>query len=239
MMKTLIVIYLLLVHLILAVALLKTDLIPRLVNRISGATIENTHLYDVLLPYHRRMDDSVADGSILFLGDSIVHALATSAIADKTVNYGIGADTIGGLRERLPVYESLDRARAIVISIGVNDLWYREHDEIVNRYNNLLASLPRDIPVVANALFPIEEGLGYGTDTNARIFKVNQSLKQAASRYANVSFIDNTDSFINDEGQLRSEYHIGDGLHLNANGYQVWIDLLKNELSQVTTLQID
>jgi lysophospholipase L1-like esterase len=238
-MKSMVLVYLLLVHVVLAVALLKTDLVPRLINRVSGATIENTHLYDALLPYHRRMDGNVAEGSIIFLGDSIVQSLVTSAIADKTVNYGIGADTIGGLRKRLPFYRSLNNARAIVISIGVNDLWYRQHDEIILRYEQLLADLPDNVPVVANALFPIQEGLEYGDDTNARISHVNQSISEVASRFDNVLFINNTDSFVDTNGQLQSDYHIGDGLHLNTKAYEVWIERLRMAISQVTELQVD
>jgi len=83
----------------------------------------------------------------------------------------------------------LNNARAIVISIGVNDLWYRQHDEIILRYEQLLADLPDNVPVVANALFPIQEGLEYGDDTNARISHVNQSISEVASRFDNVLFV--------------------------------------------------
>jgi len=232
-------IYLVCMHLLLALLIYEANLVPRLVSKISGEVVENTHLYDVLLPYHRRADGSVPDGAIVFLGDSIVQALVTSAIADKTVNYGIGADTIGGLNARLPIYQSLEKARAIVLSIGINDLWYRGHDQIVPLYDQLLANLPSNVPVIASALFPMEEGLGYAIGTNARIVRVNQSIAKVAERYPDVTFVNSRALFVDSSDQLQSDYHVGDGLHLNSAGYEVWIKVLRERLSAVTDLELN
>lgn len=232
-------IYLLLVHLLLAMLIFRSGLVPRLLARVTGNVVENTHLYDVLLPYHRRQDGSVPDGAIIFLGDSIVHTLVTSAIADKTINYGIGADTVGGLHARIPIYKSLENARAIVLSIGVNDLWYRGHDEIAPLYEKLLSDLPAHIPVVVNALFPVDEGLGFAAGTNRKIQQVNESLERLVVSYPNVLFLSNRDLFIDGNGQLKSDYHIGDGLHLNTKGYDTWTTILKDRLSRVTQLQVE
>lgn len=232
-------VYLVIVHLLLAMLIHRSGLVPRLMARATGSVVENTHLYDVLLPYHQRQDGSVPDGAIIFLGDSIVHALATSAIADKTINYGIGADTVGGLHARIPIYKSLQSARAIVLSIGVNDLWYRDHEEIAPGYEKLLADLPPEVPVVVNALFPVDEDLDFAVGTNSKIRQVNDSLARLVISYPNVVFLDNHQQFIDGDGQLRSDYHIGDGLHLNTSGYQVWINRLRDTLADVTDLEID
>lgn len=231
--------YLVLVHLVLVMLVYETNLLPRLFARVSGDDIEKNHLYEALLPYHQRMDGSVPDGAIIFLGDSFVQALATSAVADRSVNYGIGADTIGGLLGRLSIYDSLSTARAIVILIGVNDLWYREHDEIVPLYDQLLAALPKNVPVIANALFPVADVAGMVSGTNARIVRLNKAMKKVAGRYPNIEYADNVQYFVDNKGQLKADLHIGDGLHLNANGYDTWIEILKNKLSRVTPLQVE
>jgi len=98
-----------------------SGLVSRIKSLLTNKVAEQSYLYDALLPYHKRMDGSVPNKSVVFIGDSMVQALVTSAIANHTVNYGIGGDTIGGLTNRIPLYESMDSARAIVISVGVND----------------------------------------------------------------------------------------------------------------------
>ena len=90
-----------------------------------------------------------------------------------------------------------------------------------------------------NALFPVDEDLDFAVGTNSKIRQVNESLARLVGRYPNVVFIDNRRQFIDSEGQLRSDYHIGDGLHLNTSGYEVWINRLRSTLADVTDLQID
>lgn len=230
--------YIALLHLLLALLVYRTGLVPRVLAKIDGTPVENTALYDALLPYHRRMDGSVPDAAIVFIGDSMVQALATSAIADQTVNYGIGADTIAGLRERLPIYRSMATARALVLSIGVNDLWWRDNREIESLYADLLARLPADVPVLANALFPVAEQYDFPPATNARIKALNEAFGQIASEHRNVTFIDYSARFADGDGELAQRYHIGDGLHLNTQGYRLWSDILREHLRQLTTLEI-
>jgi lysophospholipase L1-like esterase len=231
-------IYMLLVHLALALFIYKSGVLHRLASLVTDNPSENTALYDVLVPYHERMDGSVPNGAIVFLGDSLVHTLVTSAVADRTVNYGIGADTVAGLRARLPVYESLREARAIVLSIGVNDLWYREPQEIIPRYDALLSELPSHVPVVANAVFPVMEGFGVAAGTNAKVLQLNKAFAELVNTYPNIHFVDNHARFTNESGELRAEYHIGDGLHLSSEGYAVWIDVLQQSLSALTNLRV-
>lgn len=231
-------IYMLLVHLALALFIYKSGALHKLATLVTDNASENTALYDVLVPYHERMDGSVPGGAIVFLGDSIVQALVTSAVADRTVNYGIGADTVGGLRARLPVYESLNEARAIVLSIGVNDLWYREPHEIIPRYDALLSELPSHVPVVANAVFPVMEGFGVTAGTSAKVLQLNKAFATLTDAYPNIHFIDHHARFTNDSGELNAEYHIGDGLHLNSAGYAVWIDVLQQALAGLTSLRV-
>ena len=231
--------YIVLLHLLIAVLVQRMGLIPRLIAKFSGTIVENTSLYNALLPYHRRMDGSVPDGAIVFIGDSMVHALVTSAIADKTANYGIGGDTVAGLIDRLSIYESLAGARAIVVSIGVNDLWWRSNDEIELLYRQLFSQLPQQVPVLANAIFPVEEKFDFPDGTNDRINALNSAVAAVANEHDNVTFLDYSAEFTSDSAQLDPSLHIGDGLHLNTRGYQLWIDILRDNLRTVTSLQVE
>lgn len=232
--------YLLLLHLLLALLIVRSGLVPQLLARLHGTVAENTHLYDAMMPYHRRMDGSVPDGALVFIGDSIVQALATSAVADKSVNYGIGADTVKGLLARISTYRSIDKARGVVVSIGVNDLWFRPNEEIVSLYRELVNDLPANVPLLINAVFPVVEKNGFPKGTNDRIRALNVSLAEIAAEHVNITFVSNQKQFSDTAGELNRAYHIGDGLHLNTAGYQLWIDILRRQLAQdAVQLQLD
>ena len=85
----------------------------------------------------------------------------------------------------------------------------------------------------------MEEGPEYAAGVNDRIIRVNQSLATVADRYSNVTFINSRELFVDSRDQLRKDYHIGDGLHLNTRGYEVWIKVLRDSLSAVTQLQLN
>ncbi|WP_159931143.1 GDSL-type esterase/lipase family protein [Oceanicoccus sp. KOV_DT_Chl] len=187
--------------------------------------------YNRITKYHKRMDGSIPAGATLFIGDSVTQGLATSAIADVSVNFGIGSDTTLGVIKRLPFYKSIDRAKAVVIAIGVNDLKYRDNNSIVQNYQKILNYLPVDMPVVVSAILPVDERVESMPLTNERIIKLNAAIKALARNYKNVVFVDARDLLQGDAGSLKKAFHTGDGVHLSAAGYQVWISLLRNALS--------
>lgn len=118
--------YLLTVHALLIIVLLKSDFIDLVQNKLetcnhSVQSSELTPHYHRMLEYHKRMDGNVLTGSVIFFGDSITQGLCVSAVASHSVNYGIGSDTTFGVLERLKYYRSINRADVVVISIGVND----------------------------------------------------------------------------------------------------------------------
>ena len=115
--------YLLLLHLFIVIVLAKSDFLPKL-SYYAGinSTPEITKHYTRMMMYHERMDSSIPTGSVIFIGDSITQGLATSAISQLSVNYGIGSDTTLGVIERLDTYHSINTAKAVVIAIGINDI---------------------------------------------------------------------------------------------------------------------
>ena len=59
------------------------------------------------------MDGLIPEGATIFIGDSITQGLATSAVSNQSVNYGIGSDTTLGVLKRLPYYNSMNSAKAV------------------------------------------------------------------------------------------------------------------------------
>lgn len=175
---------------------------------------------------------------LVLIGDSITQRLEAQRLDPNAVNYGINGDTTLGVRQRLFLYSPvLKQARAVVLAIGINDLRFRSNQELLANYWAILATLP-PVPVLVSGLLPVEEGAmgrvyclrGY----NQRIQAVNQALKQELAGQAGRRFVDHSASLDRDgDGQLDRQFHCGDGLHLNARGYDRWTQNLRQHLDEL------
>ena len=181
---------------------------------------------------YERMDGSVEKGSTIFLGDSITQALNVAAITDKSINYGISGDTTYGLLNRMDKYNSLNTANKIVIAIGINDLRYRNKEEIIKNFNLILDKLPQNTPILINSILPVS---GTFIDKNKdysvkKIEEINSELLGLCGKKPSCNYMDNFKLFVDKNGFLKKEYDIGDGIHLNTKGNQVLIHVLRENI---------
>ena len=226
--------YLIGVHILLAIVLLKNDFINKVQSELgiwqAGSPHEITQHFHRMLRYHRRMDGNVPDGAVIFIGDSLTQGLCVSAIKSPSVNYGIGSDTTVGVLQRLPNYKSIERASAVVLAIGINDMKRRSNDEILENYRAIIEHLPKTTPVIFSAVLPLDEETrdewqGRNQD---RIKTLNSDLKHLVLARDNVFFVDAGPLLLDEAGNLADIYHDGDGVHLNSQGNAIWIDALRN-----------
>ncbi len=182
---------------------------------------------------HAWMDGHIPDGSVFFIGDSITQALCVSSVAPNAVNLGIGGDTTWGLLNRIPSHPSLQRASLIVIAMGVNDLARRDNDEIIRNFRSILALLPARIPIIISSVLPVDERFHphWKHQNNERIRSLNRQLEQLAIEHPHVTFCDSHSDMLDQRGQLRADFHVGDGIHLSTQGYSTWIQHLKQAIN--------
>ena len=185
---------------------------------------------------------SLPRNAVVFIGDSIVAGLDATKVSSRPgVNFGIGNDTMAGVLWRLSQYENLNRARAIVLSVGINDVGWRSDEEIVKNYAKILEVLPRGVPIVAAAILPVNEKLiaqahlslisGYRV-SNDRIRKINAGIRVEGAKNRNVQFVDARERLVDAEGNLCVKYTVGDGVHLSRDGYSIWQEALGQALKQ-------
>ena len=163
---------------------------------------EITSHYLRMLGYHRSIDDDVPAGSTLFIGDSHIQGLCVNAVITPSINYGIGGDTTIGILGRLQFYESIAQGQSVVLSVGVNDLFYRSIDEIVKNYEQILKKLPSNIPVIVSAIHPINEN-SYNNKkiTNSMILSLNEKLKRLCdTNQSNWYFLNIYDQLVDKKG---------------------------------------
>ena len=195
---------------------------------------EITEHFQRMLIYHSRMDGNVPPGATIFIGDSLTQGLCVSAVTCPAVNYGIGSDTTVGVLQRLSTYQSIERAAVVVLAIGVNDFRRRGNEEIIGNFRQIVASMPGSAPIVISGVLPQDEAaqLEWSGRNSMRIKPLNQNLAQLAASDPRLLFFDAGPLLIDAEGNLRDEFHVSDGVHLNAQGNKIWIQALQRAVTQ-------
>jgi len=219
------------VHVLLLLALWRPDTVIAVKSQLRPAPrAEMGDHYARKIALHARQDATVPALSAVFIGDSHVEGLHADAVASPAVNYGIGGDTTAGILARLGIYtNSLPHASAVFICVGVNDMLHRDNQQIAANSWRILTNLPPGRPVVWAAVPPLCEW-NYphrAVINNARIADLNSRLAQLFAPVRNVAFVHAPPNLLDEEGNLSAQYDAGDGIHLNADGYRLWITALQ------------
>ncbi|HDP35802.1 MAG TPA: hypothetical protein ENN29_11915, partial [Candidatus Hydrogenedentes bacterium] len=181
---------------------------------------ELTEHFRRMTTYHGRMDGNVPEGAVLFIGDSITQGLCVAAVSARGVNYGIGSDTTAGVLERLPLYRSMERAAAVVLAIGVNDLRRRDDEAILENFAAIISYCAKRAPLVVSAVLPLDEQVKtVDENRNERIAALNEKIAALCERNERCIFVDASPLLRDASNNLSPEYHVGDGVHPNTAGY--------------------
>jgi len=224
------------VHAALVFVIVKSDFTLRVKNFFASPAKELGHSrhYQVMRKVHQSIDGNVPPNTVLFVGDSLIQGLLCSRVADNAVNLGIGTDTTVGVMERLEVYDSVKEAELIVFGVGLNDLFLadRSPDQILENYRRMRSLVPEDTAVVFSAILPVADPIE-GRWLNSEIKQVNQLLEQYCAETDEVWFCAPGDLMVDETGNLDDGLHLGDGVHLNARGNEIWITALKTTIEKI------
>lgn len=178
------------------------------------------------------MSDSTV---IVMLGDShIANFKWDSAFADvKLVNHGIGGDFSANLLNRIDNSLAL-HPKKIFIEIGANDLFLGVRPEQIIKNLDQLIGLIRaheaSPEVFIHSIIPNDlPSPKSSSGCFVWIRSTNKLLQEYCSRES-ISYIDVFTPLSRERG-LDPRYDSGDQLHLNALGYAVWVDQLREYLN--------
>lgn len=169
---------------------------------------------------------------IVFLGNSITANVEWRELLGmpQIRNRGISGDITYGVLERLQAVIDGHPAKVFIL-IGINDISRNIPDEqILQNYRRIISRIQAGSPatkIYFNTLLPVNNEFTqfknhYNKD--AHIAAVNAGLSSIAAEYR-ITLIDLHPHFMDAAGKLDKKFTI-DGLHLNAEGYQVWKKLL-------------
>jgi lysophospholipase L1-like esterase len=173
-------------------------------------------------------------GKILFLGNSITEmGDFKKLLGDSTViNRGIGGDITFGIMQRLDEVVRFKPSKLFLL-IGVNDLSRHIPEDVILENMFLIVSrIHKESPntkVFVQSLFPVNrsfKNFPKGYDVMESISVINTQLSKISTRFK-YTYVDLYKEFTDKEGNLNAGYSF-DGLHLNAEGYKLWIKILKD-----------
>jgi lysophospholipase L1-like esterase len=185
--------------------------------------------------YYANRSKTLGDGdALVFIGDSILNGLSVETVF-RGVNYGISGEKVENAKEQILNYKNLGK-KSIVIALGINDI-PRKTEEIIADYELLLDRLPKSSFIIVSSVLPIDEPVynaSWGIKkSNDLVSELNNALARIAQSRMNTVFIDTSTYLRDPTGNLIAGFHSGDGIHLNAKGYMMWVKGLKEEFNKI------
>lgn len=170
---------------------------------------------------------------IVFFGNSITQAgeWSTYFPTANVANRGISGDNTEGMLARLSEIEKTQPSKFFIMA-GINDISLsRPNRVIVKNYRQIIRSLRNASPhtqIFMQSVLPINNDFGRYkrlTGKERQIVELNTQLRILAQSEG-VTFINLYPFFINSEGKLKKEF-TGDGLHLSAEAYALWVQIIQ------------
>ncbi|MEJ0030527.1 MAG: GDSL-type esterase/lipase family protein [Bacteroidota bacterium] len=179
--------------------------------------------------------EPVEKGTIILVGNSIIeYGNWKRLLGDSSVvNRGVAADNTFGVLTRLDDIISPQPSK-VVIEIGINDVSQNiplniTIDNITVIVTRLRTGLP-NTPIYVVSLLPTNEDVkneypdAYNKNRMSDV--VNEQLKLRSKDSAFV-YLDLNSKLKDPEGKLDRKFASNDGLHLNEEGYKVFVGLLR------------
>ena len=179
------------------------------------------------------------DIDLLLQGDSITDGWNNTGKAVwqkefpswKMANFGIGGDTCQNILYRFTNGE-LDgyKAKAIMLMIGTNNTRSYTGEEIGEAVTKIVGIMKDKQPQAKILLLAIFPRGADANDVNRKKVDVANKILAKLDDGKNVKFLSINDKFLDASGKLIG--FGGDNLHPNAQGYQIWADAVKGQLTE-------
>ena len=162
-------------------------------------------------------------GTLVLVGDSLTQGgdWAAWLPGEDVVNLGVAGDTTDDVVARLT--DVVEAGPAVVaLLIGTNDLaWRRSVEHVVRNVETILVTLRKELP---EARILVQSVMPRGHEFADQIRDINRHLWQFAPT-VHAAWLDLWPAMALEDGELNPAY-TDDRLHLNAEGYRVWVSEL-------------
>ena len=172
---------------------------------------------------------------IVFMGDSMVQTYEWAEhfrdlAGVEIVNRGISGDNVAGVAARaVSDLEKFSNIEKLILMVGVNDIGMKREFsalEFLARYETLLSNVSSRVTadrIYVHSLLPV---INRPNASNGDIVVANQHLERLCEKLG-INFVDLHSRFMTAEGKVNSLFLHSDGLHLSAEGYGKWLDVIE------------
>ena len=177
-----------------------------------------------------------SENDIIFLGNSITDGGEWCELFENPncKNRGISGDIVAGVLNRLETITKGQPAM-IFLMIGTNDMNHGiNNDSIALGVREVVQRIKRESPhthIIVQSILPTNDCYGLFTGHTKRwqdVAVINNMIKTMTEE-ENVTYLDLYNHFATEEGKMDPKYS-NDGLHLNALGYQLWKEIVDDEI---------
>lgn len=178
------------------------------------------------------------DDAIIFAGSSSIRLwknLAEDMSPYSVIQRGYGGSRLSDFAVYADRILSPHKCSALVLFIA-NDITGSAKDkspeEVKRLFLHVLRTFRKDHPrkpVFWIAITPSSSRW----EAWPEISKTNELLRETCEKRLNTYFIRTDFAFLDENGKPRDELFVADKLHLNAEGYKVWNDIIRKNLDNV------
>ena len=164
-------------------------------------------------------------GAVLFVGSSSIRLWETldqDFPAVKVINRGFGGSDITDSTHYAGRIVTPYSPKLIVLYAGDNDLANgKSPEQVVEDFRAFVGRVRGDLPQVRIAFIAIKPSVAR-RQLMEKQKAANGMIKQYITGEKGLVYIDVFTPMLNRDGEPRPELFVGDGLHLNREGYALW-----------------
>jgi lysophospholipase L1-like esterase len=171
--------------------------------------------------------------AVLFVGSSTIRiwtTLAEDFPNAKVINRGFGGSQIADSVRYADRIIIPYHPRLIVLYAGDNDLAAgKTPQQVLRAFGELVDKVHAALPQTPIAFISIKPSIAR-IKLKAQIQEANQLIEDYAKQHKNVEYINIVPVMIDAEGNPKKELFRPDGLHMNRDGYKLWIPIIEPRL---------
>ncbi len=178
--------------------------------------------------------NSFPKNAVLFVGSSSIRMWPTAESFPglAVINRGFGGShtsDVNHFAERVVLKYS---PRMIVFYAGDNDIADgKSPDQVAADFQEFVGIVRGKLPDTQIVYLPVKPSLARW-QLWPKMNATNRLIQQFIDRGERLTYADTATPMLGSDGQPRHELFLSDGLHMNAQGYQIWSELLRAQWAE-------